>query len=77
MKKSVFCVDTTRDASFIYVSVTGLALVSTGVVVDGLEARTVGIDSSVYTVLAAVHEVVIQPPAVDPVLIADGHSREV
>ena len=77
MKKSVFCVDTTRDSSFINVSVTGLALVSTGVVVDRLKARTVGIDSSVYPVLAAVDEVGVQPLAVDPVLIADGHRREV
>ena len=68
MEKLILSVHTTGDTVLINLSVTGMALVGTGVVVDGLQEMTV---------LAAVGQVRGQPGAVDPVLVADGHSGEV
>ena len=68
MEKLILSVHTTGDTVLINLSVTCMALVSTGVVVDGLREMTV---------LAAVGQVRGQPGAVDPVLVAHGHCREV
>ena len=71
MEELILSVHTAWHTIFVNLSVTGMALVGAGVVVDVLQERTV------WVVLAAVGQVGGQPLAVDPVLVADGHSREV